>query len=141
MTQAGDELDKLPPEGGPQDEAPDISRLVGGLKEALKEQVADVRASTRLVESAVALAAGEHGPDLHMQRLMRRSGRAFAGKPVLEINPRHPWITALAARAEAGGDLAADAALLLDLARVQDGEAPSDPAGFVRRVAAALAAA
>ncbi len=140
VTQAGDELDKLPLEGGPQEAAPDISRLVVKVKEALKEQVADVRASRRLVESAVALAAGEHGPDLHMQRLMRRSGRAFAGKPVLEINPRHAWIAALSARAETGDDLAADAALLLDLARVQDGEAPSDPAGFVRRVAAALAA-
>ena len=35
--------------------------------------------------------------------------------------------------------MAETAGLLLDLARVQDGDGPRDPAGFARRVAAALA--
>ncbi|HEX4261359.1 MAG TPA: molecular chaperone HtpG [Acetobacteraceae bacterium] len=140
VTQAGEELDKLPVDGEAASAAPDVSRLTAVLKEALADQVSEVRASARLVESAAALAAPAHGPDLHMQRLMRRSGRGFAGKPVLEVNPRHPWIAALAARAEHGEGLQADAGLLLDLARVQDGEPPADPAAFVRRVAAAFAA-
>jgi HSP90 family molecular chaperone len=36
-------------------------------------------------------------------------------------------------------ELAETAGLLLDLARIQDGDGPRDPAGFARRVASALA--
>jgi molecular chaperone HtpG len=75
-----------------------------------------------------------------MQRLMRRSGRPMAElPPVLDINPRHPLIAALAARVAEGADITEPAETLLDLARVQDGESPRDPAAFARRVAAALA--
>ena len=77
-----------------------------------------------------------------MQRLLRRSGRAgFQMAPVLEINPRHALIAALIARQGAGADIAEQAGMLLDLARVQDGDLPRDPAGFARRIEAALAGA
>jgi molecular chaperone HtpG len=85
------------------------------------------------VESAVVLASPPHGPDLQMQRMLRRAGReATPGLPVLEINPRHALIRRLAAKAEGGGRLE-EAGLLLDFARVQDGNSPRDPAGFARR--------
>jgi molecular chaperone HtpG len=74
-----------------------------------------------------------------MQRLLRRAGRGAGSLPVLEINPRHSLIRALAARAEAGDDIAEAAGTLLDLARIQDGDTPRDPVAFARRVAAALA--
>jgi molecular chaperone HtpG len=75
-----------------------------------------------------------------MQRLMRRTGRGGPSTPpLLEINPRHKLIAALAARADSGEDLKDAAETLLDLARIQDGEAPANPAAFARRVAAALA--
>ncbi|MCO6418056.1 hypothetical protein JYK14_18085, partial [Siccirubricoccus sp. KC 17139] len=61
--------------------------------------------------------------------------------PVLEVNPRHPLLRRLAALPDGDAALAEQAGLLLDLARVQDGDAPRDPAGFARRVAAALAVA
>jgi molecular chaperone HtpG len=71
-----------------------------------------------------------------MQRLMRRAGRPVYGPaPKLEINPQHPFIQALAARTELDGD----ATLLLDLAKLQEGDLPEDPAAFVRTVASALA--
>ena len=124
-------------------EAADVTKLVEALKAALGTQVDDVRATDRLVDSAVVLAAKAAGPDLQMQRLLRRTGRApmgmTGGAPVLEINPRHRLIVSLAARAEQGEALGDQAATLLDLARVQDGEAPHDPAAFARRVADALA--
>ena len=76
-----------------------------------------------------------------MQRLLRRAGRAgMTGAPVLEINPRHGLIAALAAQVAAGEDIEASAGMLLDLARIQDGDAPRDPAGFARAVEARLAA-
>jgi molecular chaperone HtpG len=75
-----------------------------------------------------------------MQRLMRRAGRAGgAALPVLEVNPRHKVIEALARDAGNADRVAEAAALLLDLARVQDGDLPSDPAGFARRVTALMA--
>jgi molecular chaperone HtpG len=48
-------------------------------------------------------------------------------------------MAALQARLTAGGDLAEPAGMLLDLARVQDGEPPRDPAEFARRIEKALA--
>ena len=139
ITQGAADLSKL---GAPETagEAADVSRLLPALKSALGDAVRDVQATDRLVESAVVLGAGESGPDLQMQRLLRRSGRPMpAAVPVLEINPRHALIRALAAKVESGGDITDAARTLLDLARVQDGEAPADPAGFARRIAAALA--
>ena len=52
-----------------------------------------------------------------------------------------PALRTLAARVEAGTDVTEAAQTLLDLARVQDGDMPADPAAFARRVTAALAAA
>jgi molecular chaperone HtpG len=124
----------------PEGEAADLSRLLPGLKSALGEAVADVRATDRLVESAVVLAAGAFGPDLRKQRLLRRQGRAAELAPVLELNARHALIRALATPRDKDKDVSEAAGLLLDLARVQDGDAPRDPAAFTRRVAQALAA-
>ena len=140
VTQGAVDLSKIAPEAGTAGTPADLSGLVPLLKEALKDEVSDVRATDRLVDSAVVLAAPDHGPDLQLQRLLRRAGRGIgAGSPVLEVNPRHPLIVKLAARAGAGGDLAEAAGTLLDLARVQDGDSPRDPVAFARRVAEALA--
>jgi len=106
----------------------------------LGDAVDDVRPTDRLVGSAAVLAASTRGPDLQVQRLLRRTGRpAPEMAPILEINPRHPLIHALATQQKAGTDVSDAAQTLLDLARVQDGDAPRDPAAFARRVAAALA--
>jgi molecular chaperone HtpG len=142
ITQDSIDLSKLPPLDADAGELPDATALIAALKTALDEQVSDVRATDRLVDSAVVLAAGGAGPDLQMQRLLRRAGRAgFAAPPVLEINPRHPLIAALSARLAAGGEVGEQASLLFDLARVQDGDLPKDPAGFARGIERALAAA
>jgi molecular chaperone HtpG len=139
VTQGAADLSALPaPEAA--GTAADLSGLVPALKAALGDAVDDVRPTDRLVESAAALSATSRGPDLQMQRLMRRSGRPMPDlPPVLDVNPRHPLIAALAARVAEGADIKEQAETLLDLARVQDGETPRDPAAFARRVAAALA--
>ena len=140
VTQDGAALDKLAPEAEPEGEAADTGALLPALKAALEGSVRDVRTTGRLVDSAVVLAAPEWGPDLQMQRLMKRAGRDTGpGLPVLEINPRHRLVRKLAETVAAGGDIADAAATLLDLARVQDGEPPRDPAAFARRVTEALA--
>ncbi len=120
--------------------APDVAALAQALRGALGDAVSEVRTTERLVTSAAVLAAAANAPDLHMQRLLRRAGRAGpAAPPVLEINPHHALIAALAARHAAGADLAEAAGLVLDLARMQDGDLPRDPAAFARRIEAVLA--
>ena len=133
VTQAAEDL-------GKGEDQPDISPLLSAMKTALGARVSDVRATARLTDSAVVLASDGKGPDLAMQRLMRRAGRAMMpAKPVLEVNPRHKLIEALSARVD-NTTLIADAAeTLLDLAQVQEGELPGDAAAFARRVTALLA--
>ena len=137
VSQASADLAKLKPKVEPAEPAPDVAGLAAVMKQLLGDQVADVRATDRLVGSPVVLAANATGPDLQMQRLLRRAGRAgLTPPPVLEINPRHPVIRALAE--QLGHGVAIDDAThtLFDLARVQEGDLPSDPAGFAARVAA-----
>nr|WP_295739668.1 molecular chaperone HtpG [uncultured Acidocella sp.] len=118
-------------------EAPEaITALCAKLKEALGSEVSDVSASSRLKDSPAMLVAAQAGPDLAMQRLLKRAGRPTCGlPPKLEINPGHKLVEALAAKE----DVSEAARLLLNLAKLQDGDLPEDPAAFVRQVAAALA--
>jgi molecular chaperone HtpG len=133
VTQSADDL-------GKDEDQPDVSALLLAIKQALSERVADVRATARLTDSAVVLATDGRGPDLQMQRLMRRAGRSMMpAKPVLEVNPRHKLIETLAAKLDNTSLIESAAATLLDLAQVQEGELPSDASGFARRVTSLLA--
>jgi molecular chaperone HtpG len=122
--------------------SPEIAVLLAKLKEALGEHIEDARVSTRLRESAVCLIAPEHGLDRQLARLLAEHGQTAAiGKPVLEINPRHDAIAALAKTAVSGDKKDAEDGfhLLLDLARIADGEPPIDAGAFARRLSAQLA--
>jgi molecular chaperone HtpG len=58
-------------------------------------------------------------------------------KRVLEINPRHPLVSAMAKRISekgAGNDATDSAWLLLDQARIAGGESVPDPAAFAKRM-------
>lgn len=149
VTQGASDLDQIAlaegVEAGEEARAADVAVLVALLKETLGEAVSDVRPSGRLAESAVCLVAPEYGPDRQFERLLQRSGRERAGpQPILEINPRHALVKALAERSAKGGAKEAldDAAhLLLDEARILDGEQPGDPAAFAARLGRVLTAA
>ena len=75
----------------------EIKALCEKLAKALEGKVSGVVASTRLQDSPAMLVAAEGGPDLAMQRLLRRAGRPVFGlPPKLEINPGHKLVQALA---------------------------------------------
>jgi molecular chaperone HtpG len=134
VTQAAEDL-------GKGEDLPDISPLLAAMKTALGARVSDVRATARLTDSAVVLASGGNGPDLAMQRLMRRAGRAtMPATPVLEVNPRHRLIETLAAKLDDIALIAEASETLLDLAQVQEGDLPADASAFARRVTSLLAA-
>ncbi len=117
-------------------ESLDVKGLVDALRKALADAVTDVRASKRLTESAVCLVAPRGGPDLGLGRLLQRQQPGGNSRPVLEINPNHPLIRAIGRRiAENGTEEAAEwAHLLLDEARILDGDPPIDPAAFATRM-------
>jgi molecular chaperone HtpG len=133
VTQAAEDL-------GKGEDQPDISPLLAAMKANLAGRVTDVRSTARLTDSAVVLASDGKGPDLAMQRLMRRAGRAMMpAKPVLEVNPRHKLIEALSAKLDDSGLIAEASETLLDLAQVQEGDLPTDSSAFARRVTSLLA--
>ena len=134
VTQAAEDL-------GKGEDQPDISPLLAAIKTALGDRVADVRSTGRLTDSVVVLASDGKGPDLAMQRLMRRAGRAMMpAKPVLELNPRHKLIEALSTKLEDHTLITEASETLLDLAQVQDGDLPADAGAFARRVTSLLVA-
>ncbi|KQS75682.1 heat-shock protein Hsp90 [Rhizobium sp. Leaf384] len=119
------------------DNAPssDVATFIAYAKEKLSGEVSDVRASDRLTESAVCLVASEGGYDRQMEKILQGAGRLeLSAKPILEINPTHPLVKTIAAKAD-GAALKEDAALLLlDQARVLDGDKPADPRAFAERL-------
>ncbi len=117
-----------------------VKNFLDFMKGALGDAVAEVRASDRLTDSAVCLVAGESGPDRALEKILAGAGRLnAASKPVLEVNPRHRLVVALAALGDGDQTLKEDAAhLLLDEARVLEGDRPADPRSFSERLARVL---
>ena len=114
----------------------DDAVVITAVKAALGDRVSEVRASQRLTDSPSCLVAAGSGHDRELERLLARAQQGGSAKPILELNMRHPLVTAMAA-AKVGGhdtDVADIAALLLDQAQILDGEVPNDPAAFTRRL-------
>jgi molecular chaperone HtpG len=113
-----------------------VTNFLAFIKETLGEAVSDVRASDRLTDSPVCLVAPETGIDRQLEKLLASAGRLkVTAKPILEINPRHAIIVALASLGEDDLAFKQDAAhLLFDEARVLDGEPPADARTFCDRL-------
>ena len=113
-----------------------VTNFVAFIKETLGEAVSDVRASDRLTDSPVCLVAPETGLDRQLEKLLAGAGRLkVTAKPILEINPRHAIVVALASLGEDDLAFKQDAAhLLFDEARVLEGERPADARMFSDRL-------
>lgn len=112
----------------------DEAATVAVIKAALGERVSDVKASTRLTSSASCLVADSQGPSRELERILAQQNRGMRTKPILEINLRHPMVTAIT-RAQAGSKTVDDLSLLLlEQAQILDGELPEDPAAFAARL-------
>ena len=111
--------------------ATDEAAIIAVIKDTLGERVSDVRASQRLTSSASCLVAGGDGRDRALERLLAQQNRGPVTKPILEINMRHPLVTAIATAKDAEKDLSF---LLLEQAQILDGELPEDPAAFAGRL-------
>ncbi|MCT4654205.1 MAG: molecular chaperone HtpG [Cohaesibacter sp.] len=122
-----------------------VAELVSFVQETLGDAVSEVRVSSRLASSPVCIVAPDYGPDRQLEKLMRsQKGVEASLKPVLEINPDHALVLALADQLEKASDKAAvsdGAYLLLDQALILDGEAPANPAQFAARLSKVMMAA
>lgn len=122
----------------------DLAGLVAYFKLVLKDDVKDVRGSERLTSSAVCLVADDGDMDMHLERILKQHQQLdHQAQRIFEVNPRHPLIKTLAARIGkegSGSDLEAVAKLLLDQARILEGETPPDPTAFSERLAKVIEA-
>jgi molecular chaperone HtpG len=134
-----EKTDEPKPEAAPE---ATIASLIALFKLSLGEAVKDVRSSDRLTDSAVCLVADEGDLDMHLERLLKQHRQlAATAKRILEINPRHPLIARLAAMVDKDGaaqSLGDFAWLLLDQARILEGEQLPDPGAFAKRLASVL---
>lgn len=112
----------------------DEAATIAVIKAALGERVSDVKASTRLTSSASCLVADSQGPSRELERILAQQNRGMRTKPILEINLRHPMVTAIT-KSQAGSKTVDDLSLLLlEQAQILDGELPEDPAAFAARL-------
>ena len=106
------------------------------LQNLLGEQVKKVEVDTELTESPVALKADKEDPAYMMAQMMKQMGQAGDVQepaPILEINPKHELIQKL--KNSADQNLIEDAAhVLLDQAKLFDGQELKDTADFVTRL-------
>jgi molecular chaperone HtpG len=119
-----------------------MATLATLMKEVLGEKVKDVRASDRLTETAACLVADDSGMDLHLERILKAHKKLDeVSAKILEVNPSHPMIRKLADKAGDKGaiDSLSDAVLLiLDQAKILEGDPLDDTAAFARRMSSVL---
>jgi molecular chaperone HtpG len=114
--------------------AADEAATIAVIKAALGDRVSDVKASTRLTNSASCLVADSQGPSRELERILAQQNRGMRTKPILEINLRHALVAAIT-KAQAGSRAVDDLSLLLlEQAQILDGELPEDPAAFAARL-------
>ncbi len=112
----------------------DKDPLLKRLSEALADEVAEVRASQRLTDSASCLVLSEQELAMHMRRMLEQAGQKMPdSKPVLEVNLDHQLLKQVAT-IDSEEQFKDWAELLFEQAVLAEGGQLEDPAGFVQRV-------
>lgn len=112
--------------------------LIERIKQALGEEVKEVRVTHRLTDSPACLVAGEHDLSGNLARMLKAAGqKAPESKPVLEVNPSHRLVEKLKAEKD-DAKFNDYTRVLFDQALLAEGGQLNDPASFVRRINALL---
>jgi len=148
ITKGGADLSKIKKDGDSEEDSPEeaadkdgVDRLCAAFKAVLGESVQEVRSTDRLTDSAVCLVAGEGGMDRNLQRMLKQHGQAVPDEaPILEINPSHSLVKRLVDLSADGTNQTLDDAahLLLDQARIIEGETIPDMTAFARRMTSVM---
>ncbi|MFP6779523.1 MAG: molecular chaperone HtpG [Alphaproteobacteria bacterium] len=141
ITKGGADLDKIKSDKKSKDKKKDnknIDKLIASIKVALGDEVKEVKSSDRLTDSAVCLVAGEGDMDMHLEKLLKQHQQIDStSQKILEVNPDHPLIKDLLKIVNNDKDKKVfdDASwLLLDQARIIEGQPVSDPNKFAKRM-------
>ncbi|HIC76788.1 MAG TPA: molecular chaperone HtpG, partial [Candidatus Dadabacteria bacterium] len=144
ITRGSADLDKIKSKDADKKDKKDekkenIDKLIASLKVVLGKEVKDIKSSERLTDSAVCLVAGEGDMDMHLEKLLKQHQQLDAtSQKILEINPSHPLIKNLLKvvdNEEKKNEIFDDAAwLLLDQARIIEGQSVLDPNKFTKRM-------
>jgi molecular chaperone HtpG len=117
-------------------EKADLKAFTPWIKDILGEQISEVRASTRLTDSACVLVDADQGVSANMERILRAANQdVMTAQRVLELNPKHPLIKNLAALHDKGMTDEAEplVRVLLDDALLLEGTV-KEPAAMGRRL-------
>ena len=110
--------------------------LVKEFKDALGDKVKEVETTSDLVDSPSAIKVDKDDPSYMMAQMMKQMGQdtgAPEPAPILQINPKHELLEKL--KNSADQNLIEDAAhILLEQAKLYDGQELSDTAGFITRL-------
>ncbi len=112
--------------------------LLKRMKEALSNEVEDVKPSVRLTDSAAVLVLTEHDMGPQMRQIMEAAGQAMpVSKPILEINTDHGLLKRLESETDTGrfNELAR---LVFDHAQLGAEGKLDDAPGYLKRVNALL---
>jgi len=116
-----------------------LEKLLSLIKEQLKDEVKDVRLSSRLKDSACCLVADEGGLDPQMEKLLKSMGQDIpVTKRILEVNPTHQVFEAMNALLEKGGNdqlLKEYIDLLYNQSLLLEGSKVKEPAAFAKTMA------
>jgi len=117
------------------EEEKEVEPVITRLKELLKEEVKDVKASSRLEDSPSCIVFDQQDPTLQMQHILKAMGQGEMGdvKPVLEINPSHKIVTFMKT-IEDDAMFENVGRLLLEQALLVEGVEIKNPASFVKRL-------
>ena len=112
-----------------EDEFKDVLKKVEDL---LKDRIKEARVTLRLTDSPACIVADEMGMSEHLKRMLKQAGQnAPDTKPILELNPEHPFIQRLKIEKDHFDEWVN---VLFDQAVLAEGGQREDPAGFVRRL-------
>ncbi|MDC0379950.1 molecular chaperone HtpG [Litorivicinus sp.] len=119
-------------------ESKEHKALIKRMKEALTEQVEDVKPSVRLTDSAAVLVLTEHDMGPQMRQIMEAAGQAMpVSKPILEINTDHSLLMRLESEADESR-FKELARLVFDHAQLGAEGKLDDAPGYLKRVNALL---
>jgi molecular chaperone HtpG len=118
-----------------------LQKLTERMSELFKSEVGKVTVSEKLTRSPVALNVEDGQMSIHLERLMRNHQQqtTFASTRILELNPYHPLIIRLSEMVSDDSqkdELEEVSRLLLDQAKIAEGEAVSDPAFYTDKISA-----
>ena len=139
VTRGADDLEKIDGEKKDSKENKSTEPLINLLKEKLKDKVKDVRISSRLTDSAVCLVSDEGAMDPQLEKILQQHNQLNQGLSlkVMEINPNHKLIKKLSKMSKDKnkiGEVENISILLYEQSKILDGEKPSDPIEFSKKL-------